>query len=390
MKIFIKFILLILVANSAHANNLFESSQPVSLTITAPFKKLFDTRSESQSVLLDSLEKSVAGILQVINPNTQSLETYDVELTMRGNYTLMACQFPKLKIKFKKEQTKKDRYFNKKKYDLATHCVNSVEGITDPILTKFFSSSPHREKFLFDIQEQLSIAVPKTQNALINYIDNSESALIAYNQKPAFFIENKSNMIERLNGLYQVIGEYDFSKKIIQGQATNTVDDNFPRNIFKNIQDHQEINKNESIKLHLFSSLVMNYDFYIKIDSTDSRDGNKDVGFHNVKCIAISETEWRLHANDLNFASILQNNDQTSGQGRIILESIQDANIEKTITRVQKIGTTDDFNNVILFYKSKKDDLYKMADSLTQDPMFMKNYLMYLDVFYKKIDNINK
>ena len=62
----------------------------------------------------------------------------------------------------------------------------------------------------------------------------------------------------------------------------------------------------------------------------------------------------------------------------------------KTIARTLKIETTEDFKNVINFYESKKSDLYKMADSLTQDPVFMKNYIMYLDLFFKKIDSLNK
>ncbi len=316
------------------------------------------------------------------------LETYDIEISMRGNYTLTVCQFPKLKINFKKGQTKKDRYFNKKKYDLSTHCMNSVEGITDYVQTQFFTSSPHREKFLFDIQEKLDIAVPKTQNALINYNDNSDSTILTYSQKPAFLIESQSNMIERLNGLYQVIGENDFSKKIIQSQITGKIDESLPKNIFKNVHENVQVNKNDAIVLHFFSTLIMNNDFFINIDPSDSRNGDNTAGFYNVKCIAIDENDWRLFANDLNLSNILLNTSQTEGQ--LALGSIQNANIEDMITRVKKIGTADDLNNVINFYQLKKSDLYKMADSISHDQMFMKNYLMYLDIFYKKLESLNK
>ena len=391
MKYLFIHLILIFTAFDVNAQNIYESSKPVSLTITAPFKSLFDKRINSTSVILLALKESIPGVLQLVNPSTMIPETYDIEILMRGNFTLSDCQFPKLKINFKKNQTKKYRYFNKKKYDLTTHCMNSVEGVTYYAQAhQFLTSSPYREKFLFDIQEELGIAVPKTQNAFIHYIDNTDSTLVTYSQKPAFFTESQSNMIERLNGLYQIIGENDFSKKIIQGQIIGKVDENLPKNIFKNIQENVQINKNDAIVLHFFNALIMNYDFYIKIDPSDSRHGDHTTGFHNVKCIAINENDWRLFANDLNLSNILSNTAQTEGHGHPLLGHIQDVDFEKMMTRLQKIGTPEDFKSVINFYLSKKSDLYKMADSISHDQMFMKNYLLYLDVFYKRLDSINK
>lgn len=390
MKFLFRFLLLVLTASIVNASDLYESTQPVSLTITAPFKKLFDTRATSKSVITDSLTEFINGTLSVQNPTTETIETYDVEIQMRGNQTMTACQFPKLKLKFKKDQTGKNRFINKKKYDLATHCINTVEGNLDFTQSKILSSSPHKEKFLFDIQEKLGFVVPKTQNTSITYIDNSTSPFTTLNNKPSFLIESQSDMIERLNGLFQVIGATDYSKSIIKNQITKEIDNNPPKKLFYNIKSNSEISVNEAISLHLFNLLIRNPDFYIKTDEDDTKDGYGTLGFHNVKCISVSELRWRIYPNDLNLSFLLIDSDQTAEEMTMFHTSIEPHINSKTVARALKIGTPEDFKNVINFYESKKSELYKMADSLSHDQIFMKNYLMYLDVFYKKLDSLNK
>ncbi len=391
MKKLIVFISLLILNTELLANEIFKSGQQsVQMTITAPFTQLFNKKSTDPEKTKESLTAFISGRLELINPNTQKIENYDIELRLRGNYSLDVCDFPKLKVSFKKDQITEGKFFNKTKYDLATHCKNSPTQESDRVRMKILSSSPHREKFLFDLQSELGFIVPSTQNAVITYLDSSTSPYMIFSNKNAFLIENQSDTIKRVNGLYQIIGVNDSSKKDIRNQLLEKVDKNPARKVFLSVQENHEIDKIEVIKLHIFSLLIYNNDFYIKIDTNDGPNGIGKLGMHNIKCIATTERKWRIYGNDLNFSFLLTNTDQTNENMRYVLNELDTELAQTTIEAAQKIGTPEDYKSVINFYQSKKSDLYKMADSISHDQMFMKNYLMYLDIFYKKLDSLNK
>lgn len=344
------------------------------MKITAPFQTLFAKKSSHNLTELNSM---IDGTLEVFNEYTQENEIYDVQLKMRGNMTLGYCDFPKLKIKFKKEQTTKKRLFNRKSYDLATHCLNQVKETDNYFKTKVLSVSPHRESFLFDLQRDVDLASPLTRNAVIDYIDNSiPDQIVTYSHKDAFLMESTGAMTKRLGGLYAVIGTTDFSKKISFG--TEDDPDDLPQKLFVTVQKSPQVSVDEVLRLTLFQMLVVNLDYFIKVDETVSDYG--DIQLWNVKLIAKDETQWLIYGNDYNLA-MMTYNEQTDGLTLPIITS-------KSRDKFKTIGTDQERRNVVNFYQSKKEMLYSKIESLEKDPIFKNNYQKHLDIFYQFIDTL--
>lgn len=343
------------------------------MKITAPFQTLFAKKSSNNLTELNSL---IDGTLEVFNEYSKETEIYDVQLKMRGNMTLSYCDFPKLKIKFKKEQTSKKRLFNRKSYDLATHCINQVTEYSSYFTSKILAASPHRESCIFELQHDLGLVSPLTRNAVIDYIDNSlPEQIITYKNKNAFFSESTGSLTKRLNALYPVIGIKDFSKKLLPGAEDDA--DDLPQRLFVNVKENPQVSLDEVLKLTLFQILVSNRDFFIKTDSTISPYG--DIQLWNVKLIAQDEKKWMIYGNDFNLASIIQNGEQTESQFAAPM---------KDIDKFKIIGSGQDRRKALEFYQSNKDFLYSKVETLAHDQDFQKNYKFYLDEFYKFIDTL--
>lgn len=374
---------------SAFAQSIFTQSDSIKIQITAPFQQLF-AKKEVPNPIMSVMKESVEGTLSVVNPLTKETEIYDVTLKMRGNHSLGVCQFPKLKIKFTKEQTAKNRYFNKKSYDIATHCMNDVSAFSEYSTEKMYlASSPHREKFVYDLQEELGFVSPRTQNAIIDYVDNSDvNQLVSYSNKDAFLIESTSSMIKRLGAQYEVIGVKGFSKKASLAIMTGVEDDDLPQKLFMNVKDSSQIDVQEVIKLHLLNLLVGNFDFFVQTDENDAS-GYGTLGLKNVKCVAVAEDSWKLFTNDFNLAMMLANKDQTEFQyAEAMLNAMKSVIEEKVTNRIKLVGTSQDLSDVARIFIEKKVDLYNKATLLNDDPLFQKNYKLYLDIFYKQINEL--
>jgi hypothetical protein len=371
MKAFFIFLLFPL---AAFSNNIFDSHQTIKMKITAPFQTLFAKKSSNNLTELNSM---IDGTLEVFNEYTQENEIYEVQLKMRGNMTLANCEFPKLKLKLKKEQTTKKRLFNRKSYDLATHCINQLKETDNYLKTKVLSVSPHRESFIFDLQRDIELASPLTRNAVIDYIDNSiPDQIVTYSHKDAFLIESTGAMIKRLNGLYAVVGTTDFSKKISFG--TEEDPDDLPQKLFTTVQTSPEISIDEVLRLTLFQILVVNLDYFIKVDQTMSEYG--DIQLWNVKLIAKDEKKWLIYGNDYNLA-MMTYNEQNDGSHIPLITS-------KNRDKFKSIGSVQERRSVVDFYQSKKEVLYSKIESLEKDPIFKNNYKKHLDIFYQFIDTL--
>lgn len=364
---------LLLFPLAAFSNNLFDSHETIKIKITAPFLSLFANKQSQNLTLLD---QTIDGSLEVFNDYTQEVETYEIQLKMRGNMTLGSCDFPKLKVKFKKEQTTKKRLFNRKSYDLATHCINEVTPTSNYFQKNVLSASPHRESFILNLQRDLGMASPLTRNAIIDYIDNTNTdQIVTYAHRDAFFIESTGSLIKRMNGLYPVIGTTDFSKKAM---ATTEDDDDAPRRLFINVKENPQVSMEEVLKLTLFQIMVANMDFFIKTDLTQSPFG--DIQLWNVKLMAQDENHWSIYGNDYNLARVIENIEHTAGVVEVITA--------KDVAKFKITGTSAERQNVLFFYQEKKEQLYAKIETLNQDPIFKFNYKLYLDEFYKQIDKI--
>lgn len=361
MKIILAILLLPLVS---FAQNLFDSEQTLKVKITAPFQSLFDKRSDPK---LFAPAHSIDGVVEVFNEFQNQSETYQVQIFMRGNMTLNECDFPKLKLKFKKEETTKKRLFNRKSYDLATHCLNHPESYED-LKKNMLSGSPHRESFALDLQSDLGLVSVLTRNAVIDYVDTSNPERIVTNaNRDAFFMESTGSLIKRTGALYSVIGVTDVSKKLlVSGPDDNDVP---PQRLYEYADKHPEVNIQEVLKFFLLQNLIGNMDYFVKVKNSSEKQQ-----LWNVKAIALNKTRWALYGNDFNLAMMVTNEefqlDRFNGATYAARKYFSEA------------ADSQDQRAVIEFYLMQKNKLYAKAETIKNDPSFKVKYLLCLDRFY--------
>ena len=172
MKISSLVILLILPLTTV-ADPLFESDEPLKITLTGPFDKVFKERDK---------EKRYPARLQWDN------SALPVNLQVRGNNRLKTetCKYPPLKIHLNKEDTKGTLFHKQTELKMVVACkMNYFDYV-------------RMEYLVYKIYAMLSDGHFKVRWLDITYIEEDKQR-----QAPGFFIEQKKRMGKRL-GLTQV------------------------------------------------------------------------------------------------------------------------------------------------------------------------------------------
>ncbi|UCG88674.1 MAG: hypothetical protein JSW71_09095 [Gemmatimonadota bacterium] len=164
---------------------LFESHEILQLTIQAPFKTIFKDR--------DQESEEHPGTLSYVDPDGTRVNL-EVKVRTRGKFRLQrsTCDFPNVRVNFKKKQVQNTIFHNQDKLKLVGHCQNNREEYEQQTLLEYLV---YRSLNLFT---DLSFRVRLAQ---ITYIDTEEDddPLTRY----AFFIEDEDLMAAR-NG-WQVL-----------------------------------------------------------------------------------------------------------------------------------------------------------------------------------------
>jgi hypothetical protein len=88
---------------------------------------------------------------------------------------------------------------------------------------------------------------------------------------------------------------------------------------------------------------------------------------------------------------VLVNNDQVSSKYAEVMYKAMDAVVNnKILSPIKRTGTAEDFAKIVQFFYDKKEILYSKANLLNNDQVFQKNYIQYLDIFYKRLTDISK
>jgi len=119
-----------------------------------------------------------------------NISQFHIKIKPRGNTRRMksVCDFPPLKINFKKSEVKNTVFENQNKLKLVTHCKNN----------KIYEGYTLQEYYVYKTYNILTDSSLKVQLANITYIDKSgnHKAISRF----GFFIESKKDMARRLNG----------------------------------------------------------------------------------------------------------------------------------------------------------------------------------------------
>lgn len=116
------------------ANNpdpIFADHSTLDVTISAPFKSIFDDRS---------VEEESPGMLQFTNSEGEIVE-FDIAIRSRGLFRRRAdiCRFPPLRLNFKKSQTKDTLFDKQDKVKIVTHCQNNSGRYDQTVIIEYLA-----------------------------------------------------------------------------------------------------------------------------------------------------------------------------------------------------------------------------------------------------------
>ncbi|MEO7602370.1 MAG: hypothetical protein ABIS39_03775 [Sphingomicrobium sp.] len=163
---------LILAAPAAAAKPLFASQAPLSISIEAPFDRMFRNR-ESEEPADGSLTDPAGNRLPVT-----------VELRGITRRTADICAFPPLAIRFSAPPPASSPFAGEKKLKLVTHCRN----------TPSFDRVVLLEYAAYRLYQSLTPRSFGARLATIRYVDLSGRAIAT---RPAFFIEDLKDVAAR-------------------------------------------------------------------------------------------------------------------------------------------------------------------------------------------------
>lgn len=172
--------------------------------------------------------------------STEGEKVHEVKIKPRGKFRRRTCDFPPLKIKFKKAGLK-EKGINTahKSLKLVTHCMNTPEAEQTII----------KEYIAYKMYNQLTEASYKVQLVEVTYVNDSDASV---DVKYGFIIENTDEMAERIDG------------KEVEGVFNLTLD---------------SIQQNYSKLIPMFQYMIANMDWRPQmgqnIKVVDKKDGNR-------------------------------------------------------------------------------------------------------------------
>ena len=164
--------LFLVLGSPALADPLFESLEPLEVSLSGPFNQIRRERDKA---------KGYEGRLGT------GEDSFDIELRVRGNKRLDAdvCSRPPLRVEFEPKAIKETLYAHQKSLKLVVQC-KTMTVYRDYLRTEFL------------VYRMLNLLTPlsyKVRWLKVNYVDEKGKL----RQEPAFFIERKSRLAKRNN-----------------------------------------------------------------------------------------------------------------------------------------------------------------------------------------------
>ena len=158
---------------------LFLDSATVEVDVEGPFAFLARERPD---------EEEAAGKLRYVNADGETTE-FDVQIRARGNWRRNPeiCEFPPLRINFRKSQTDDTLFDKQDKIKLVTHC-NNTDSYAQAVVSEYLAYR------IYNVLTEYSFRV-RLVNMTYVYTDRNET-MNSY----AMFIEHKDRLGKRIDG----------------------------------------------------------------------------------------------------------------------------------------------------------------------------------------------
>ena len=302
---------------------LFESNSPLKIVISTSLREITN----------DLKEREQRSAKLVVNNENGTEEIHQIKIRVRGvtRAKKEVCQFPPLRLNFKKKQTKNTVFAEQDKLKLVTHCINSNN----------YSQNALKEYLAYKLYEVVTPYSLKTRLCEITYIDTLRNNRTI--QQLGFLIEDVDDVAKR-NGLKE------FDGRIVNQEALQqkTLD-----------------------KMVFFQYLIGNLDWAVP---------NR----HNMKVLAGSAKELPVGIPyDFDYSGWVNTSYATPPDA---------VNISSVRTRVFRgICRVNNYSETIEFYKKIRPQLEKALIDIPFLTDKSRNYIKkYLNNFYDILNNPTK
>ena len=171
-------------AQSREADPLFQSTEVLQARFEGPLLELIRKKSK---------EEYLEGTFSVVDADGETL-TFDVKFRARGNFRHENCDYPPVRLNFKKGQTKDTLFDNQDKLKLVVHCNRRAQ----------YHQIVVQEYLAYKILNTLTDFSFRVRLLQIVYSDPSEEETSP--PRYAFLIEHKDRLAHR-------IGLEEFSRR---------------------------------------------------------------------------------------------------------------------------------------------------------------------------------
>lgn len=177
--------------NGKAPDPLFQNNDMLQVTITAPLTTLVDERSK---------EDYLPGLFEYTEADGTAVDL-DIEIRTRGNFRHRTCEFPPLRLNFKKAQTDGTLFDKQKIMKLVVHCDKSSR----------YEQIVLREYLIYQIFNAITDLSFRARLLRVTYVDSEErrNEQVRY----AFLIEHKKRLAKR----------HDMKEVIIERASTYSI-----------------------------------------------------------------------------------------------------------------------------------------------------------------------
>lgn len=156
---------------------LFQSDEPLDVTITAPLTTLIKERSK---------DDYLAGVFQYTNADGSTVD-FDLSIRARGNFRHETCQFPPIRLNLKKKQAKGTLFDNQDKLKLVIQCEKNDR----------YEQMVLKEYLAYRILNSLTDSSFRVRLLRVTYVNTEKDD--ENKTRYAFVIEHKNRLAARLN-----------------------------------------------------------------------------------------------------------------------------------------------------------------------------------------------
>lgn len=360
-------------------SSFFSSANADRFELRAPFSRIAEMKKAEANFMNAKAQKFDGELVYAINGAETKVS---IELSIKGFSSAVNCDFPKLELKIKKGQ--ETIFGENKKIDLNTHCADP-EVTTASDKYAFFRSMyfAHREVVAYRVLYSLGLQSFQTKPVFMKYTDSDTGTFPAAARKDeyqAFFIEDKSAFIKRhslteLFGVNDPFRAYDIARQ-------KTVETQY---VFSSVAENSaKFDMMALAKIELLQNLIMNNDWFIRANPTDSRksgSGELKDQLWNTKLFMDRNLNWLPIAQDFNFsmlsyAEINMPNVEMAPMTRKFIGQLSDAQLKE----LKELLT------------SKRSEILKHTELIKNDPKFerLKEFLQRrIDFLIKELSTTN-